>query len=202
MIDRFSGYIWCKRLVRLDTRSITDFLLTLFLEFGFPLSIRSDNGPQFRSEFASFCQQYHISHSTSSPYYPQSNGLAESGVKIAKKLLRACADSGEAFREALAAFRLMPRADGFSPSQLFFNRNLRGHLPTLPDRSNFALPAVLSSKDRDRKRAKFYFDRKSASLAKFEAGDKVLVQHPESVGNGGQNSWLLPLWPLIFIKIP
>ena len=54
---------------------------------GWPQVIRSDNGPQFRSEFAEFCEINEIKHETSSPYNLQSNSLAEAAVKNAKTLL-------------------------------------------------------------------------------------------------------------------
>ena len=41
----------------------------------------SDIGPQLSShEFQQFVKQYQIDHHTSSPYHPQSNGMAEKAV--------------------------------------------------------------------------------------------------------------------------
>ena len=51
----------------------------------------SDNGPQFSSEqFRKFSQESDFKHFTTSPYYKQAkrDGEAESGVRIAKKILR------------------------------------------------------------------------------------------------------------------
>ena len=48
----------------------------------------SDNSPQYTSrEIQLFAQQYNFKQVTSSPHYPQSNGLAEQAVKTVKSLL-------------------------------------------------------------------------------------------------------------------
>ena len=78
---------------------------------GWPQIIRSDNGPQFRSEFAEFCEMNEIKHETSSPYNPQSNGLAEAAVKNAKTLLTKCHMTKEDFQRALNHWRNFPRED-------------------------------------------------------------------------------------------
>ena len=66
---------------------------------------------------------------TSSAYHPESNGHAEQAVKSAKHLLRKLNSNLAQFRSHLQAWRNTPRADGFSPAQLFFGRRLRTGLP-------------------------------------------------------------------------
>ena len=61
-------------------------LTTWFNLFGWPTSIRSDGGPQFRGEFSHFCETHHIRHELSAPYNPKSNGLAEAGAKSVKNI--------------------------------------------------------------------------------------------------------------------
>jgi len=98
-------------------------LSSWFLDFGFPTKIRSDGGPQFRSDFNSFCSDLGIIKETSSPYYPESNGLAESAVKNMKRLLKRTGGSLPSFQTALLAWRNLPKSHGFSPAQLFFGRS-------------------------------------------------------------------------------
>ena len=51
--------------------------------------LHSDNGPQFSSEeLDQFAKSYDILLSTSSPYYPQGNGLVERMVKTIKNLFK------------------------------------------------------------------------------------------------------------------
>ena len=70
-----------------------------------------------------------ISHELTSPYNPESNGLAESAVKNLKSLVLKCKDSGEDLKCAISACRNMAREDGITPSQAFFNRRQRQVLP-------------------------------------------------------------------------
>ena len=53
----------------------------------------SDNGPQHVSwEMKQFARQYGFNHITSSPHYPQSNGLAERAVQTVMILLKQAED--------------------------------------------------------------------------------------------------------------
>ena len=50
----------------------------ILFEYGWPETLISDNGPCYTADaFTSVMNAYHVNHITSSPHYPQSNGLAE-----------------------------------------------------------------------------------------------------------------------------
>ena len=68
--------------------------------------------PQFRTEFSAFCSNNGIKHELSSPYNPESNGLAEAAVKNIKTLITRCHKLDEDLQLAITAWRNMARADG------------------------------------------------------------------------------------------
>ena len=66
-----------------------------FCDHGIPEVLCTDNGPQYaRAAFADCSTEWGFTHETSSPYYPQSNGFAESCVKIVKHTLQHAKYSG------------------------------------------------------------------------------------------------------------
>ncbi|XP_041351639.1 uncharacterized protein K02A2.6-like [Gigantopelta aegis] len=74
-----------------------------------------------------FCEDYQIEHTTSSPHYPQSNGEAERGVQIVKRLWEKTPDK----HLALLDYRTTPLSScGLSPAQLLMSRRPRNKLPT------------------------------------------------------------------------
>ena len=98
----------------------------MFARHGFPETLISDNGPQFASaEFAAFATKHKIHHVTSSPLYPQANGMAERAVQTVKRLLR----SSDPY-DALLAYRTTPLENGYSPAELLFSRRWRTSVST------------------------------------------------------------------------
>ncbi len=181
MVDRYSGFPFVCELKRTDTGSVIKVLKHWFYDWGVPQVIRSDGGPQFRNEFNTFCKDFHIEHELSSPYNPRSNGLAESAVKATKALLLKCLKTKEDYKSALFEYRNCPRADGFSPSQMFIGRRQKGCLP--------ALTSAYSPIDmKDAEQARMETKRKAAAqlnshahpLKELSIGQKVRVQHPLS----------------------
>ena len=109
VVDYFSDYIEVERLASTTTQAILKPLRSMFARHGIPDTIVSDNGPQFGSgHFAAFCKKWDIGHVTSSPTYAQSNGKAESAVKIIKRMFQKCKDTGESDFIALLDYRNTP----------------------------------------------------------------------------------------------
>ena len=72
-----------QKLTSTTSSSVIAYLKAMFARFGIPATLINDNGPQFNSlETKQFAQLYEFQHS---PYYPQSNELAERMVKTVKK---------------------------------------------------------------------------------------------------------------------
>ena len=174
LVDRFSGFPLVHKLRSLSTSSVTSALLNWFLLFGFPKRLRSDGGPQFRSEFSDFCSSFGIEKETSSPYHAQSNGLAEAAVKQTKRLLKKCNFHFPTFQHRLLHWRNIPRADGFSPAQMFFGF-----------RQNFGQFEISPPPFIDRKTISLSRSREHASSSKelppFAIGDRVLIQNPKTL---------------------
>ena len=95
-------------------KTVTAKFKLLCLTFGFPRQVRYNKGPQFSSEFESFLKDINIEPSPSSATFPQSKGLAESGVKNAKLLLRKSIEEKSNYAEMLCHFNQAPREDGYS----------------------------------------------------------------------------------------
>ena len=59
-----------------------------FARHEIPCEVISDNDPQYSSkEFESFTKQWEFKHTTTSPLYPQADGLVEKSVQTVKTLL-------------------------------------------------------------------------------------------------------------------
>ena len=98
-------------------------LKSIFSHHGVPSVLMSDNGPQFSSiEMKEFANTYGFQHVTSSPHYPQSNGLAERTVKTIKSLLEHTADA----YLTLLIYQSTPLPwCKYSPAELLMGRKLR-----------------------------------------------------------------------------
>ena len=88
VVDYYSRYWKIASLRSTTSTAVIEKLKQIFSRHGIPEMIKSDNGPQYSSaEFATFATCWKFPHVTSSPKYPQSNGLAEKTVQAAKKML-------------------------------------------------------------------------------------------------------------------
>ena len=116
IVDRYSGYAWLTQLNSTHTAKITKELFNIFNSFGWPNSVRTDGGPQFRQEFADFCKTNSIQHELASAHNAESNGQANAAVKNLKAIVTRTQAEKANLEEAVAAWRNMARADRISPS--------------------------------------------------------------------------------------
>ncbi|CAB4046276.1 Retrovirus-related Pol poly from transposon opus, partial [Paramuricea clavata] len=169
MVDGFSGFPFIKRLKSLKSKAIINALKAWFLDWGNPKTIRSDGGPQFRSEFGIFCAENCIVHELSSPYNSRSNGTAEAAVKIAKNLLIKCDGNWDEFTMRLREMRNIPRGDGNCPAEMLLGRKQRGFLPTIME--SFDNP-ITEKKEKKRN------IKEGRKLKPLSMSERVLIQNP------------------------
>ena len=77
VVDYYSRYPEVIQLTATTSSSVISSMKSIFSRHGIPRTMVSDNGPQYNSaEMKDFASSYGFNHVTSSPHYPQSNGLA------------------------------------------------------------------------------------------------------------------------------
>ncbi|XP_014676436.1 PREDICTED: uncharacterized protein K02A2.6-like [Priapulus caudatus] len=86
MVDYHSKFPVVHRLASTTSSSVANAITGIFSLLGSPTEVMSNNGPQFVSAaFQQMCKEWGITHTTSSPRYPQSNGLVERMVQTVKR---------------------------------------------------------------------------------------------------------------------
>lgn len=140
VVDAYSKWPEVFPIKNATSTMTVELLRTLFSRTGLPEQLVSDNGTQFTSEeFQSFVKSNGIRHTTSVPYHPATNGLAERFVQSLKQSLKAMGKEKVSLQEKIANFLLAYRnaahaTTGQSPATLFMGRSLRTRLDLLkPD---------------------------------------------------------------------
>ena len=83
VVDYTSRFPIVRRLKLMSAQNIAEQFQSIFSEYGWPGTLVSDNGPYYSAEtFTNLMKEYAVNHITSSPHYPQSNGLAEKLYKL------------------------------------------------------------------------------------------------------------------------
>ena len=185
VVDYFSKYLIVRKIPSSTSSAVIKELGMIFSEFGKPQIFRSDNGPCYSSqEFRFFMQNWLIGHRTNSPHYPQSNGLAESMVKVSKNLMEKAVRQDLPWNQLLLDYRCTPISSEIpSPAEILFGRKLRSSISILPSQ-------VMNdriSKQREliaKKEGKFYTNTKDfqdrIKALPFEAGQNVWIQNSDS----------------------
>ncbi|UYV68484.1 hypothetical protein LAZ67_5004449, partial [Cordylochernes scorpioides] len=184
VIDYYSRFPEIIQLDRLTANVVVRGCKSIFARDGIPETVVSDNGTQFGAarEFANFARQYGFTHVTSSPRFPQSNGMAEAGVKIAELILKKNQDPSLGLLE----YRSTPLENGYSPAELLMGRKLRTTLPIAPENLN---PRLVDSQTLKRKEGKRRKDMKSRYDRRCGATDMEELSEGDTVWITDMRTW-------------
>ena len=180
IVDYYSRYFELDKLHSTTASAVIHKMKATFARHGVPETVISDNGPQYScKEFQAFASAWEFTHVTTSPHYPQSNGLAEKTVQISKSLMeKAKADQRDAYL-SLLEYRNTPVDNFRSPAQLLMSRRLRSILPSTHQQLQ---PKVVSHRDAHAKRVhqqqhqKRYYDRSAKPMSSLHEGQTIRFQ--------------------------
>jgi len=183
MIDYYSKWIEVRELINQTADCVIHEIISVFSSYGIPEIIRSDNGPCYRGEkFKKFAKDWCFKHNTSSPRYPQSNGMAERAVGTVKTLWYKSKDK----ECALLAYRSTPLRSGYSPGELFFGRSLRSKIGKAREKViDFQEYEEVCKKQEDLRIHKWNEKHRAKVLGELKVGQKVWVKSPTDLGFEG-----------------
>jgi hypothetical protein len=157
----------------------------VFSTFGYPETLKTDNGPQFISNsWKNFMNSCGIKHRRITPLWPKANAQAESFNKPLMKSIRAAHVEKRSWKQELhkfcRAYRTTPHSTTcFTPYYLLFNRDPKTKFPEVPISSPpHPADAALRSRDTTAKlKMKQASDRRHhAKSVPISPGDSVLVK--------------------------
>ena len=120
-------------------------------------------------------KEWGFQHVTSSPHYPQSNGLAGKYVQICKNVLLKAERDGRDLLE----YRNTPLDGTASPAQLLMSRRLRSILPSTGKQlqPKTVHPKVIQTRRHQQQHThKYYYDQQAVPLPPLRRGESIRVQ--------------------------
>lgn len=182
IVDNYSSWFTFEKLKTMEAVEVIKICKKVFSTMGVPNQFHSDNGGQFTAEsFKKFAHDWNFSLVTSSPHYPQSNGLAERFVQVAKNMLKKCIEDKTDIEKALLNYRNSERKDLGSPNQRLMSRATRGVIPMDSSKLQPKIVEDVSNKlKRERDNQKKYYDRNAKVYREPKVGNSVIVQHPKT----------------------
>ena len=174
IVDYFSKYIEISLLLNKTAKTVITHTKSIFSHHGIPQEMISDNMPYNSREFRDCTRDWGFKVTTSSPTYPQSNGLSEKAVQIVKRILKKTSDP----YIGLLEYRNTPVTGmAYSPSQLLMSKITRSKLPV----SNSLLhpklaTGVVKELTHCQQRQKHYYDMTAKPLPPLKENDSVRIR--------------------------
>lgn len=131
IVDAYSKWPEVFVMNNITAQKTIQMFKSIFIRFGYPLHLVTDNGPTWTSEeFTNFCKIVGINQSFTPTYYPATNGLAERFVETFKTHVSKIVQSGHSVEYACNLFLFdyrstVHKTTGQSPAKLMIGRELR-----------------------------------------------------------------------------
>lgn len=201
IIDAHSKWLEVFPMTSITSKLTTDVLRSVFARFGLPKQIVTDNATTFCSqEFQNFLCSFNITHITSPPYQPSSNGAAENAVRTVKNALKnaLCGKEGANVNEILQNFlfdyrNIAHATTGVCPADIMFRRKLRTRFDNMiPPNLNLNKEVKTDIKNRvliQQAKQKMYHAGRRCVV--FSVGERVAVKDYRQVN--------IPKWLMAII---
>lgn len=77
VMDVFGRFIWLRPLKSKHSKEIASELKSIYMEYGPPLLLQSDQGSEFKGDVKRLCRKMQVKMIYSRPHHPQSHGKVE-----------------------------------------------------------------------------------------------------------------------------
>ena len=171
VVDYYSKFIETSLLPDKTAGTVITHMKSIFARHGIPEELVSDNMPYNSREFKDFVSSWGFKLTTSSPTYPQSNGLSERAVQTVKSILKKADDP----YIGLLEYRNTPVTGmTYSPSQLLMSRTAGRKIPATRELLQPRVPInVRQQLEARQNQQALYYNKGARPLQPLEPNESV-----------------------------
>lgn len=203
MVDCYSRFLLASIVKSTDFRSLEHVLESSFQRYGYPKTIKSDNGPPFNGkQYADYCEAHGIERIHSTPLFPQQNGTIERYMQLVNKAMQIAENDSKEYMQSLAeTIRAhncaKHRVTAISPEELMYNRKIRRALPLVGETTVTHESLNIKTRDsREKILAKNREDKKrGAKDTKLNVGDTAVIMR--NIRSKGESRFDPTPWKII-----